>query len=376
MDARRTNIAWKRVLPGACALIFALSACDNVGRPNGLNDAVPDVAKPRVYPVEIKPPVVDREHVGQVRVIPPPNVDSVQVDILKQSDGLVDILWVVDASGSMASKRARLAGNFASFFNRLDTLQVKFQMGVTSTNMVDNGQLRCGSQTMGACSVPTIITNDTPDAGAIFADNTTFPASRARWEQGLRMGQFAVSSPNTDPGGPNAGFLRPNAALALIVVSDEDDSSFGTPDYFSRAFRGAKGKGNEALVTFSTIAGTTPTGCTPIGDENLYGSHADPAFRYAAVSTKTGGIVGSICDVSFENTLLQIAEALNTLHRVFPLSLTPAAGTLTVTVNGVVIPQDPVNGWTYKMDTNSVVFLGTYVPPPGATIQLQYAFTK
>jgi hypothetical protein len=54
----------------------------------------------------------------------------------------------------------------------------------------------------------------------------------------------------------------------------------------------------------------------------------------------------------------------------------PVPGTLTVTVDGVVIPQDPVNGWQYRADTNSIVFLGTYVPPPGAQIQLQYAFTK
>src|SRR6185436_875764 len=158
--------------------------------------------------------------------------------------------------------------------------------------------------------------------------------------------------------------------------SDEDDSSFGTPEYFARAFQSAKGKGNEALVSFSTISGTTPVGCTPAGEEGFYGSLADPAWRYAAVATRTGGIVGSICDASFENTLVQIAEALNTLRRVFPLTLLPVGGTLTVKVNGAVIPQDPVNGWQYRADTNSVVFLGTYIPPPGAEIRLEYAFSK
>ena len=47
-----------------------------------------------------------------------------------------------------------------------------------------------------------------------------------------------------------------------------------------------------------------------------------------------------------------------------------------VKVNGMVVPQDPVNGWQYRADTNSVVFLGTYVPPPGAEIRLEYAFSK
>lgn len=352
----------------ACVTVAAIAACDRVGRENGRGTAVPDVAKPRVYPVEILPPTIDRSNTGQVRVVPPPAIDAVQVDVLKQADGIVDILWVIDDSGSMANQRRTLNRNFTAFLARLRELKVDYQIGVTSTNFADNGKLR---------GVTKIISNLTPDAGAIFETNTTFPSSRTRWEQGLRMAQFAVSPPNTAAdGGTNAGFLRTNAALAVIVVSDEDDSSFGTPDYYARVFQASKGKGNESLVSFSTIAGTTPVGCTPAGEENFYGSLADPAFRYAAVSTKTGGIVGSICDASFENTLIQIAEALNTLRRVFPLTLLPVGGTLTVKVNGVTIPQDPVNGWQYRADTNSVVFFGTYIPPPGAEIRLEYAFSK
>ncbi len=143
-------------------------------------------------------------------------------------------------------------GNFQRFLDKLDQLQVDWQMGVTTTNMTDGGKLR--RTTLGK----TIIKKGDLDAQANFTELTTFPMSRARWEQGLRMAQFAVSSPNIDPGGPNAGLLRKNAALALIVVSNEDDCSFGSADYYARAFHASKGHGNETLVTFSAIVGTTP----------------------------------------------------------------------------------------------------------------------
>lgn len=357
-----------RCLLTTCCVALALQSCDDVGGENGRNPAAPDVAKPRVYPVEIKPPTIDRSNVGRTRLIDPPAIDAVQVDVLKQADGIVDILWVIDDSGSMANQRKTLVNNFNRFLQELLALRVDWQIGVTSTNFVDRGQLR-GTNVK-------IITKNTPDPKAVFDSITTFPKSRTRWEQGLRMAQFAVSPPNVDAGQPNAGFLRPNAALAIIVVSDEDDSSFASTDYFARAFQGAKGPGNEALVSFSTIAGTTPSGCTPVGEENFYGSLAEPAFRYSAVSTKTSGVVGSICDASFENTLVQIAQALNTLRRVFPLTLKPTPGTLTVKVNGMVVPADPVNGWQYREETNSIVFLGSYIPPPAAEIRLEYAFTK
>jgi len=349
------------------ALMLLGGACDRVGRPNGKGAAVPEVAPPILSPVEIKAPTIDRSQVGKIVVQDPPAVDATQIDVLQQVPGIVDILWIVDDSGSMQSKRDRLVGNFQRFLDKLEELQVDWQMGVTTTNMADGGKLR--ATMMGK----TILKKGDTDAQMNFQELTTFPMSRARWEQGLRMGQFGVSSPNTDVGGPNDGLLRSKAALALIVVSDEDDSSFGNPDYYSRAFHASKGRGNEALVSYSAIVGTTPNGCVSPGDENLYGAEAQPAFRYSQVATKTGGVVGSICDLSFEATLVQIAEALNTLHRVFPLTLVPVAGTISVTVNGAPVPDDPINGWQYDTSTNSITFLGLYVPPPAAVIQITYA---
>lgn len=355
-------------------LIPALLAigCDRVGRENGKGTAAPDVAPPRLSPVEIKPPKIERSLTGRVVVVDPPRIDATQIDVVKQADGIVDILWVIDDSGSMANQRKTLVNNFDRFLAALLTLKVSWQMGVTTTNALDSGKLRGTTKII----KPVAPDGGVTDAKSIFEANTTFPGSRTRWEQGLRMAELAVTGTNVAPGGANVGFLRPAAALAIIVITDEDDASFGTPDHFARVFRSSKGKGNETLVTFSTIAGSTPVGCTPPGESIYYGSLADPAFRYASVSTKTGGVVGSICDASFEATLVSIAEALNTLRRVFPLTLKPLLSSLTVRVNGAVIPQDPISGWQYRLETNSIVFLGTYIPPPGAIIRLEYAFAK
>lgn len=352
-------------------LLLVAAACDRVGRENGRASAVPDVEPPRLSPVEIKPPRIDRAPVGRVRVIDPPRVDATQIDLLRQADGVVDILWVVDDSGSMVNERRRLVNNFNRFVQELVTLRVDFQMGVISIVSNDGGRLR---------GTPRFITNQTPNARAVFEANTTFPVSRSRWEQGLRMAEFALSPPNTAPMGANVGFLRPNAALAVIVVTNEDDSSFGTPEYFGRTLRALKGKGNENLFSFSVIGGPVPNGCVPPGEAGLYGSLAEPSFRYTEVATRTGGIVGSVCDASFEQTLIRIAQALNTLKRVFPMTLPPIVSSIRVTVvdgpSSTVIPQNDISGWQYRADTNSVVFLGTYVPPPGSTIRIEYAFAR
>ncbi|MBI3185085.1 MAG: VWA domain-containing protein [Myxococcales bacterium] len=329
---------------------------------------------PRLSPVELLPPKVDQSVTQRVEIRDPKRIDATQVDVHKQSDGIVDILWVLDDSGSMKNQRAQLLGNFDRFLQELLKLNVDFQMGVTSTNATDGGRLRGATK---------IIKNTTPDPRSVFQANATFPDSRTRWEQGLRMAEFAVTKPNIDVGGPNEGFLRPKAALAIIAVSDEDDSSYGETAYYARALRSTKGKGNEGLVSFSVIGGTTPSGCFPPGEQIYFGGLAEPAFRYSQVAQKTGGVIGSICDASFETTLVRIAQALNTLRRVFPLSLKPLPETLSVQVNGVAVPKDVVNGWQLWEETSSsgllsysVVFLGNFIPPPGAIVRIEYAFLK
>jgi hypothetical protein len=344
-------------------VLVAASSCDDVGGEVGRGEAVPVVAPPRLSPVELLPPDVDRSVTQRVEVRDPPAIPAVQVDVQRQSDAIVDILWVVDDSGSMTNQRQTLSNNFSRFLDELLALQVRFQMGVISTNYNDRGTLRGTTK---------IITNATPNPRQVFLQNTTFPPSRARLEQGLRMLELALTEPNRS--GANAGFLRPNAALAVIVVTDEDDSSYGDPAYYARFLRSLKGPGNENLSSLSIIGGTTPDGCFPPGEEIYFGGLAEPAFRYSSAATKTGGIIGSICDVSFEETLLKIASALNTLRRVFPLSLKPDPATITVLVNGTSVPRDVVNGWQYRSETQSITFLGNYVPPPGAILRFEYAF--
>ena len=85
-------------------LLLAWTGCDRIGRENGRTNAVPEVAPPRLSPVEVKPPRVERNTVGRVKVVDPPRVDATQIDVLKQADGVVDILGVIDEEDARAGR--------------------------------------------------------------------------------------------------------------------------------------------------------------------------------------------------------------------------------------------------------------------------------
>lgn len=341
----------------ALAALLGLAGCTDI--PGG---SVGDPVEPVVLPPEVSPPQIERSRTDRsevVRVVlkDPQALPATQTDTFNQGAGVVDILWVVDNSGSMATERTRLAGSFQRFIDTLAATQTDFQVGVIATDRELGARLQGTSR---------VITRNTPNPAQAFLADVTFPPGRVRWVQGLAMMKRFLDA-------PEPGFLRPNAALAVIAVSDGDDESVGEVGYFSRVLRSAKGQGSENLVSFSTIAGDLPNGCTPPGEERLYGSKAEPASRFTEMSRRTGGVVGSVCDTSFESTLTRIAQALNTLRKSFPLTLEPDPQTLSVRVNNVPIGREAANGWTYLPESNAVTFAGTYVPPPSSRIDISYA---
>jgi len=100
----------------------------------------------------------------------------------------------------------------------------------------------------------------------------------------------------------NADFLRPEASLFIIFVSDEDDSSFGQVSYFYRAFESLKGAGNEGLVSASAIVGSPDPdgggpmrgGCPPAPSDPI----AQAGTRYIALAMYSRGLSAEfrVCD--------------------------------------------------------------------------------
>ena len=355
-----------RTRVAALLAMAALAGCsDSAGGGFGGDPVKPAVAPPALEPPHTAPASPDRSEVVRIVLKEPQALPATQIDAYKQKPGIVDILWLIDNSGSMNDERSQLAGNFQNFLTTVQTSNTDFHIAVIATD-----------QDLGAALHPStdgtlIIDRNTPNANQEFGEMVTFPAGRVRWVQGLQMMKKFLSTPALQQ-----GFLRPNAALAVISLSDGDDQSFSTVGYYARYLREVKGQGNENIVSFSTISGdvgTTPPGCQSQRDAQYWGSRAEASYRFTEMARRTGGVVGSICDLSFENTLTQIAEALNTLRKIFPLSLKPDPSTIQVNVNGAQIPRDATNGWTYVASVNAIEFLGTYVPPPAADIQIQYA---
>jgi len=303
-----------------------------------------------------------------------------QHDIFHQPEQVMsDVLFVVDNSGSMSEEQNALASNFSSFINYALTLNVSFQIGVITTE-VNDAETNIGNPArdiypgvlVQAPGRPKIITNNTPDITGAFADNARVGTCCSdEQEAGLEAAWMALSPGYIDEPSKNGGFLREDAKLYIIFLSDEQDQSQGDPDFYVDFFSSIKGYRNTERMAASAIVGDDPNGCG--------NGTAESGSRYIEVANRTGGIFQSICSSNWAQALQNLGLDAFAAIREFPLSRPADSGTITVTVDGQNVPKASCNdcdacadGWVYYPDTNTICFGANYVPGRGATIEVDY----
>lgn len=265
-----------------------------------------------------------------------------------------DILFVVDNSGSMGDKQTKLANSFNTFITWLIGHTVSFHIGITTTDMDAGGE-------QGAfVGNPKILKNETPNLVSAFDANVHVGTSGSATEKGLDGAVSALTYPLI--AGANGGFLRDNATLYVVFVSDEDDQSSQSVGYYVDLLTAVK-DADPTKIYFSAIAGPPPSGCSATGGS------AVEAPRYYDVVQETAGLWGSICDDDFGVTLQNLAFAITAPVAEFHLAYVPDPATIKVYVDGAL---EPSSHWTYQPTPNSVLFGAAFVPAMGAQVEIHY----
>lgn len=295
----------------------------------------------------------------------------------------VDILWVVDNSCSMSEEQASLTANFQSFMNFAQAQGLDYQLAVVTTD-TDNcpsnpPAQRPANMSQGQCGYfadgqhtnnprdPSwrIIRPETqPSPLAAFTAIATQGINGSGLERGLDAAYRALSSPLVSTW--NGGFLRPSAYLAVIFLSDEEDQSPNSVDFYSNFFLAIKGFRNTHLFSASAIVGDAPNGCG--------GFQADAGMRYIETANRTGGIFESICTADWAQALENLGLSVFGFKSRFFLGNQPVPSSVEVFVDGVRIQQSSGTQvrWTYDPVSNTINFAPLAIPEPGAEIVIRY----
>ncbi|MDP6934615.1 MAG: hypothetical protein QGG40_16955, partial [Myxococcota bacterium] len=241
-----------------------------------------------------------------------------------------------------------------------------YHIGVvtTDTNRDDAGEV-----------LGQVLTTETADAEEVFAEIVSLGTDGAGYEMGLHSAYLALTPPLSTS--TNSTFLRDDAYLSVIFVSDEEDSSPLPVNDYINVFREVKGARSRDSFNASSLVVTDIDEC---GAESVAWG-ATEGTRYIDVAEQTGGILGSICADNFDDIVTDLSMATSRLTDTFYLSALPDASTLTLYVDDEEYPCDD-GKWAYYLSeedsgisyTARIVFEADYLPPPSSQITARYNY--
>lgn len=276
---------------------------------------------------------------------------------------MVDILFVIDDSGSMGFHQEKLAANMKEFASAIVRAKfLNYQIGVigSSTTLKPAGKL---------IGTPKFVNRKTPNGIAVIANNLMIGTSGDGTEKFFDPINEALSESLLK--GHNKGFLRENATLAIIIVTDTQDQSKDANAESTYEFLKELKKGNSNRLIVGGVyiesleAAVTCTGESEIGMSTQLKDFFD----------MTRAFTFSLCDPQYGERLAELGVEIANRSNQVVLSTLPQQKTISVSVGGIPLPEDVLTGWTYLEEKNSILF-GPNIDwdpyPEGAIPQIDY----
>lgn len=256
----------------------------------------------------------------------------------------VDVMLVVDNSDSMADTVAEVEANLARFAERMVRQGIDYRVVMISERGPD-------PDAADVCVPPPLGGPNCGD-GERFLHLDHRVGSHSAFEDIL-----ACLGGCGEPAESFFGFLRPQALLQIIVVTDDESDTRWDVFRDEMVFQGLAG------FILHAVVGLRLGGCAlRTGD------------RYIDGALETMGELLHVCDNDWGEVIDVIFDAtVMRLQSTYPLAEVPVEGSVRVFVappGGV--EEERLAGWSWDPVSNAVVFDPAAVPPLGHRIVVRY----
>lgn len=243
----------------------------------------------------------------------------------------VDLLFVIDNSGSMADEQANLIASVPGFIEGIsDRLGVHtdYHVGVVSTDEATFNADGC--QEIGALVTRTEgdLSSDSDcgpyvDGAAFMTPQDDLDSSFACAAQlgidgnGIERPMDALDRalhPAESVTACNNGFLREEALLVVVLITDEEDDteSEGDPVAWYESVVAAKDGDEERVVVLSLVGHPKPNDCIPTQWTGMQGAEiATRILQFTSIFPY--GYVGDICSADYAPFFAEATEHIDTV---------------------------------------------------------------
>lgn len=261
----------------------------------------------------------------------------------------VDILFVIDNSGSMEFAQRNLSQNANMFADSISKMAIlDYHIGILTTDMDAYSRRDCCGELVGH---PNFVSKTTPNMVAALSRNMMVGTNGSATEVMFTPVVAALSAPKENT--VNAGFYRQDAFLAVIILTDANEQSRLNPQEFLQFLTTKKGDPEKVLGygVIRTVAEKDKCRSMEDVDEKL-------ETFLAAVSNgdRSQKNILSLCATDYGVKLAEFAKDIVARSAgTVKLSRVPDVKTIRVTYGTQVIPNSPLNGWVYQPSTNSIL---------------------
>ncbi len=300
------------------------------------------------------------------------SVDARQTErMIQDHNPMVDLLFVIDSSGSMSAYLQKVSTHFNLLSNIAIGQGIDYHIAAVT---IDPGAGNGGSS--GVVEGAFWPLRDKPEERVVrssmpheeqrrlFGSMTTMNASFSGTEWLIHPAVAALSPEMIGEGGHNAGFLRDGATLNVVTISDARDQATHELVEYQTFFQRLKPRGR--FFYHGIIPVYSPGTCTYDG-----GPASADSPRVKTMIADTGGFLGDICTSDWTETLTNLYRAIFKSRYTFTLSTYPnLANGITVKVAGTIVSH-----WTYdpsRGDCGAIVFDEAHIPPLGAIVEIVY----
>ena len=294
-----------------------------------------------------------------------------EVEVIQDGDGVIeqyitqthvqeeipilDIVFVIDNSGSMNIFQQQLSSQMTAFMNVFLATGADFHLGFITT---DRGSLQCSGA---VCWIDNAFATPVDWAQGVI---TQIGIGGSAFEKGIEMAHRFLSNTDYSSGGaPGTSFWRNDATLVVIYVSDEPDFSIGSWTNYTSFFDTLKPSVD--MMRHFAVIGDHPGGCSyqsPYGWRSVGWGHG-----YWEMTQRYNGDWYSICASDWGNQMQDLANTV-TIRSTFPLDEPdPIESSIVVSINGQI-----TSGWSYDSAANAVVFDEDSIPEASQTITIEY----
>jgi hypothetical protein len=281
-------------------------------------------------------------------------VGSTVTDRVVQGAAMADVLFVVDNSCSMTDDQASLTEAFPYYIDYFPGSAIDYHIGVVSTDLDSRSAPGANGKLVEVAGERWIHPGTADPVGA-FESMALLGSTGSGNEKGLGAAYLALE---VNAQTVNAGFLREESGLHLVVLSDEPDGTTGAlihqTEFVDWLLALAEGRPAVSFTSIVAVDGIAP------------------GTDYIATSQAVGGSIYDIDNVDYTIAMDLLGMETSNLNRTFCPSQPLDAATLAVSVealDGTVLLFQPAD---YELTAEGCVRFLTYAPEPGATVVLEY----